>query len=99
MNSPVQNPHLADVQVVVGQDNTIECSVNNGNPPPKVSWFLNGKNITEYVSIVPPIVFTDTFNHQNLTIYSLNEKKVYFFFTQCHLYDDDDDVFVVAVVV
>ena len=45
-----QHPYTPELQVLVNQDNAIECSVANGNPAPKITWLLNGKNITDHVS-------------------------------------------------
>ena len=46
----MQHPYTPELQVLVSQENAIECSVANGNPAPKISWLLNGKNITDHVS-------------------------------------------------
>lgn len=45
-----QHPYTPELQVLANQDSPIECTVANGNPAPKISWLLNGRNISDHVS-------------------------------------------------
>lgn len=58
-----QQGYSSDYQVIVNEPNKIECSVSNGNPAPKISWFLNGRNITEYVSQLPSCLLISCMTH------------------------------------
>ncbi|KAI1285983.1 Irregular chiasm C-roughest protein [Halotydeus destructor] len=46
------HPYTPELQVFADRINDIECTVSNGNPAPRISWLLDGRNITEFSQTV-----------------------------------------------